>query len=241
MDSHLHLEPRESRQALDFAEATETLLLACGVDRPSSAVALKLASESNAVRAFVGIHPSEAVKAKDTSWLRREVARAAGVGEIGLDPKYSSVGSRGAQMRVFLEEVGLAEKARKPLQIHSRGAERACLDLLEGFGLRSVLMHWFQEEGELRRVMDHGFYVSLGPSLLYSKRLQRIARSADRGLVLTETDSPVSYDPLGGVHGPSLVPSVVFRLAELWGIPFDETRETVGGNAMRFLGAAEKG
>jgi len=76
---------------------------------------------------------------------------------------------------------------------------------------------------------------------LYSKKLQRMAVRTSKDQVLTETDSPVPFGALGGVHGPSLVPSVVFKLSEVWGLGFEETRATLAGNAMRFLGLSEKG
>jgi Tat protein secretion system quality control protein TatD with DNase activity len=68
-----------------------------------------------------------------------------------------------------------------------------------------------------------------------------MASAAEKSLVLTETDAPVAYGPLGEAAGPSLIPSVVFKLAELWGVSFDEAREITVRNAARFLGASEKG
>jgi Tat protein secretion system quality control protein TatD with DNase activity len=68
-----------------------------------------------------------------------------------------------------------------------------------------------------------------------------MASRCEPGQVLSETDSPVAFEPLGGAHGPSLIPSVVFKLAELWRMSFEEAREIVCQNAYRFLGEAGKG
>jgi len=208
----------------------------------TSSLALRLGEAYPAtVKAFVGVHPSEATRTTSFSWLEQLLGRATGVGEIGLDPKYSEVGTGGAQMEAFLTQLRTAQEARKPIQVHSRDAERECLDALDGFDLGAVLMHWFQGEGVLQEVVERGYYVSFGPSLLYSKKLQRMALRCPRGQVLTETDSPVPFGPLGGFHGPSLVPSVVFKLSELWKGGFEETRGALADNAMRFLGLSEKG
>jgi TatD DNase family protein len=160
---------------------------------------------------------------------------------VGLDPKYSPIGPKSPQMRGLLIQLEAASRARVPVEVHSRDAERECLDALGGFELPSVLLHWFQGEKHLQEALDRGYFVSFGPSLLYSKKFQRMAARSLHGQVLTETDSPVPFAPLGGVHGPSLVPSVVFKVAELWRCGYEEARETLAGNAARFLRISEKG
>jgi len=242
VDSHLHLEESEAANQLALARATETLLLTCGVDRGTSLVALKQAEAfPSVVKPFVGVHPSEVLKNPSLVWLGPALALASGIGEIGLDPKYSEKTPGSPQMKAFLAQLEAARASKKPVQVHSRNAERECLDVLGGFALDRVLMHWFQGEGLAREVLDRGYFVSFGPSLLYSKKLQRMALRCPHGQVLTETDSPIPYGALGGAHGPSLIPSVVFMLSELWGERFEDTRVGLAGNAMRFLGLPEKG
>jgi TatD DNase family protein len=216
-------------------------MMVAGIDRRTSRAALEMAASTTRVKAFIGIHPSEALKERSLAWVRQALGDASGLGEVGLDPKYSSVGPRSAQMKAYLGQLEEAAKAGKPAQVHSRGAENECLDGLLSVGLRKVLMHWFQSEETLPRVLDSGYFVSFGPSLIYSKRLARMATSCDPGQVLTETDFPVGYEPLRNAKGPHLVPSVVFRLAELWGMSFEDARTATCRNALRFLGSFKKG
>jgi TatD DNase family protein len=224
-----------------MAEANQTILVTCGVDQKSSSEALLLARKfPGKVIAFVGVHPSEALKSRSFHWLDRALPRAAGLGEVGLDPTYSSAGPRGVQRKMFLAQLELAQKARKPVQVHSRKAEGEVIDALEGFMLPTVLLHWLESEDALPRALDKGYFLSFGPALLYSKKLQRMAARSRPDQVLTETDSPVQYRPLGA-GGPWLVPSVVFKLAELWGVEFDEAREKVAANSTRYLGFGGKG
>ena len=242
VDSHLHLGGNGTAVQISLARATGTLLVTCGTDRGSSSVALRQAEEfPGNVKAFVGVHPSETAIETDLAWMEQAVPRADGVGEIGLDPRYSENGPGNPQLKAFLAQLEMARAADKPIQVHSRNAERECLDSLGGFTLRRVLMHWFQGEALVGEVADRGYFVSYGPALVYSKKLQRMARRTPRDRVLTETDSPVEFGPLGGCHGPCLVPSVVFKLSELWGEDFETTRAALAGNAMRFLGLPEKG
>lgn len=222
--------------------SSQILLLCCGVDEKSSEYAVRAAVQGpETVRAFVGTHPSEAEREPNTSWLLKSLKAATGVGEVGLDPKYSEIGPGSIQRKVFTEQLDAAQRANKPVQVHSRGAEQDCLDALDGFGTKSVLMHWFQGDTLLKNLTDKGYFISFGPALIYSKKLQGMAARCDPRFVLTESDSPVGYGPLGGVHGPSLIPSVVFKLADLWGFSFEQVREMTAENALRYLGSAEKG
>ncbi|MDE1858822.1 MAG: TatD family hydrolase [Thaumarchaeota archaeon] len=237
VDSHLHLDGDDADATLRFAASAGALLFACGVDRRTSEALSKRAEASHDVVApFVGVHPSEAEKEGDPAWLEGATARASGVGEIGLDPTYSPAGDDGAQMRVFRRQLEVAGRLGKPVQVHSRGAEARCLEVLAEYKVPGVLMHWLESEEALPAAMERGYFVSLGPALLYSKRLQRIAAGADPSLILLESDSPVPYAPIGGVRGPMLIPSVAFRLSEARGEPFEEVLTRCNLNALRFLG-----
>lgn len=187
------------------------------------------------------MHPSEAMKDRTIGWLGNVAQQAAGVGEIGLDPSYSSTDEESAQMTIFRGQLEVAERAGKPVQVHSRNAEKRVLEVLGTYHLKSILMHWLENGDILPMAGDRGCYISFGPALLYSKRLQQMALRYDPRLVLVESDSPVTFKVLGGVRGPSLVPSAAFRLAELWGKPFADTLSAVTDNSLRYVKGSSKG
>ena len=68
-----------------------------------------------------------------------------------------------------------------------------------------------------------------------------MAVTADHDLVLTESDGPVSFEPLGGRSGPGLIPSVVFELARLWKLGYEEAREKLLQNLDNYTGRSGKG
>jgi len=241
-DSHLHLADYQDPDAeLVLAVSVKALLTAVSTDQDTSRKSLEIASKHpETVKAFVGVHPSEATKIESLTWFAGMLDEAAGCGEIGLDPKYSESGPGSRQAQVYEAMLQAAETARKPVQVHSRGAENACLQGLSRFSPKGVLLHWFEGE-ELREVMDRGYFISFGPALLYSKKLQRMAVSSDRSLVLTESDGPVSFGPLGGVKGPALVPSVIFKLAELWKLGVEETGDLLLENYHNYIDRGGKG
>ena len=242
VDSHVHLAdyPRPL-ELVRLAKANGTVALANGVDLASSDATLRLFHEGpHEVLPFVGIHPSHAHLA-DPARLEPSVHLARGIGEIGLDPKYSLVSRGSRQFEAFKKQLGWAEKGRLPVQVHSRGAEKECLQVLSSFSTGRVLMHWFENEQLLPELASRGYFISLGPALLYSKRLQRVALAARRDLILAESDGPVPFAPLGGSSGPALIPAVVFKLSELWKVPFASARGIVLSNSKAFLGIDEKG
>ena len=242
VDSHLHLDSPDAALTIANASGAGAVLLACGVDLGTSeGVVAASAAHPGTVVPFVGVHPSEAEKRKDLSWVPVMLKRARGLGEVGLDPSYSSTVEGSAQLDAFRYQLQAAEGAEVPVQVHSRGAEAQVLEVLGSFRTGPLLMHWLQAEDALPAVLQRGYFVSFGPALLYSKKLQRLARRCDPALTLVESDSPVAYGPLGGAHGPALVPSVAFRLAELWEIPPVEAISLTSGNALRYLGGDSKG
>ncbi len=243
IDSHVHVsEYRDLAGVLRAARASKILLLSSGVDRESPMSTLRLAKEHpDVVKPFIGVHPSEAGKENDLGWLAGAMARAEGAGEVGLDPKYAEASPIMAQMAAFREQLTVAERLGKPIQVHTRGAERECLDVLSTFRLKAVLLHWFQGKGELTVAMNSGYYLSFGPSLLYSAKLQRMAKRCNYGQVLAETDGPVPFAALGGANGPTLIPSVVFAISEIWGMTFQNCGETILENGRTYLGTRTKG
>jgi TatD DNase family protein len=239
-DAHVHLPAYPDPEEVVSSAARRGIRLASVCVSPVEAAPnLALRKKHPAtMKCFVGVHPSEAAS---TPRALEELAAlwedADGIGEVGLDPKYSEVSPTSAQMELFRGQVQVAARTKKPIQVHSRGAEAACLDVLEGYSLGPVLMHWFEGEESLDRALSRAStYVSFGPALLYSKKLLRLARRCPPEAILAESDGPVAFAALGGAEGPGLVPSVAFRLAELWGRSVDEAAVRLSLNAQSYFG-----
>jgi TatD DNase family protein len=197
-------------------------------------------TEPHLVKAFLGVHPSAAGAGDSLEWFEGALREATGAGELGLDPKYSDVSPKSPQMVTFAKQLEAVERAGKPVQVHSRGAEKQCLEALSSYDLGSVLLHWFQGETELKEASDRGFFVSFGPALLHSKRLQRMVSHLDPALILAESDGPVTFVSLSEAGGPSLIPTVVFKIAELWKTTFSEAEERLLRNGLSYLDICEK-
>jgi TatD DNase family protein len=245
IDSHVHLTDYSQVETLvQYSVRTGTRLVSAATDKQTSRKCLDLGTRyGDVVDAFIGVHPSEVGRNPSLAWLEEAAMGATGLGEIGLDPRYSEVSEESRQMRSFMLQLQLAEKLGKPIQVHTRGAEGICLEKLASYRIAGVLLHWFEGETLASAASERGYYVSFGPALLYSRKLARMAGSYPEDLILTESDGPVSFAPLGGRGGPYLIPSVVFRLAEIRRRDFWDMGERISRNGSSYLsqGRRKKG
>ena len=195
---------------------------------------------------FIGIHPSECAKEKMEDFQKlfsQNVASIDGVGEIGLDGSYSdNVEFLEIQEKVFGEMLALAEMHSLPVSVHSRGACLKTVEFLSGYKLEGVLLHWFAgTESELSRASQSGYFVSFGPSILYSSRIQKLACSASPDLILIETDSPVTYGACftGRAAEPTFLASVWQSLSHILGISSSDLEHRLEQNFATYIGKSK--
>jgi TatD DNase family protein len=230
----------------DAAANNVAYLVSNGMDYESSLRTIDLSKRYDKVVAAVGVHPwtvTNSNGALDFSIFEqliednREQVRA--IGEIGLDRQYSQDDEkRQRQKEAFLFFLALAELRNLPVVIHSRLAISAILEILPSFQLVRVLLHWYSGPSDILNVIkDRGYLISVGPSILYSKRVAEVAREADLSIILTETDGPVSYyGPFKGKPTrPSFVIPVVQKLSEIKNRSVEETRRTIWKNFQSFI------
>jgi len=128
---------------------------------------------------FVGIHPQYATEniSKFEEIVAYNVKNIDGIGEIGLDPAYynQAGNTKALQYQVFNKMLKIAETYGKPVSIHSRNSLDEILSLLPTYNLKKVCLHWFDGSlQQLEKSLEMGLYLSYGPSLVYSKRKQKL-------------------------------------------------------------------
>lgn len=253
VDAHIHLADERYSGKVEqvIQDATErdvSKMLSNAVDYETSLQTIQLAKQyPGRVLAAIGVHPSTVIF-KPTNNLHLEefegmIQENSGyvraIGEIGLDGKYiQNDEGRARQLQVFRYFLQLAEKFNLPVVVHSRQAVEETLNTLTEFHLRKVLMHWYDGPMEnLRAMSDRGYLISIGPALLYSRKITEIARTAELNMILTETDGPVSYRGLfqDQLTQPSFVIQVVRKLAEIKSIGLESIRDAALLNFQRFI------
>ena len=253
VDSHAHLDFEDYAGDLDAVAARAR---AAGVERvvliglwraPGSfGNALELAAKDPGYFSpTVGIHPHECAKVPEDDWRAMEAlardARVVGVGETGLDFHYD-YSPRPVQEVSFRRSIAAAKAADKPLVVHVREADEACVRVLreEGIPAAGGVIHCFTGDWpRAKGYLDLGLYLSIAGVVTFkaAEDLRDAVRRAPRDRVLVETDCPfLAPVPFRGKRNePAYVAKTAEKVAELWEMPPDEAAEITSANARRFF------
>jgi TatD DNase family protein len=236
IDTHAHLDALDDAAAalVRARAAGVTRVIAIGSGLDSARATRKLAESEDDVRVALGIHPHQAAAGESLVALRELVDESVvAIGEIGLD-FYRDYAPRGDQRRLFEEQLRLAAELRKPVIVHTRGADAETAALLAEFDGR-VVMHCFSTPALLPVALDRGYYVSFAGNVTYPKAddLRDAAAQVPADRLLAETDSPyLAPQPVRGKRNePAYVVHTVAALAELRGEDADELARRIDANA----------
>ena len=267
VDSHCHLDdPRfdADREAV-IERAREaglkyvlTIGGAAGPDRLSEAI--EIAERHEGVCAAAGVHPHEAIKARDSHFdeLKKLAShrKFLAIGEIGLDYHYDH-SPRDVQRQVLVRQLELAREVGLPVIIHCRDAWADFREVLrtcwgpgpesggppgsENQPRPSGILHCFGGTREdAFELMDLGFLVSFAGNVTFSKAedLRAAARAIPLDRLLTETDSPylAPVPHRGKRNEPAYVREVTRTLAALHQLGEEEMGQHALRNFSRFFG-----
>jgi len=250
VDSHCHLD--DDQFAADRDAAIERAR-AAGVERmvaigtgggpPDLEAGLRLAREYSFIYATVGVHPHDAAKATPKTFARlAELApEAVAIGEIGLDYHYD-FSPRDVQRSVFVEQLALAARARKPIVIHTREAWDDTLALIREHGLPfGGIMHCFTGgPTEARQALELGFHLSFGGIVTFPKAdaVRDAAALTPEDRLLVETDAPylAPVPHRGKRNEPAFIVETVRRLAEARTVTPEHIAAVTTGNFERLFG-----
>ena len=253
VDVHVHLSDPEysdkmSQLIADAKHSNVISLISNSMDLETSYKSLQLAKENpNFIYAALGIHPwnSQNLKPNEieetTNLIIKEAdaRRIVAIGEVGLDPQYAkSEEQQKQQHKTFHEMLSVAEKTSLPVIIHSRGSSEEIMNLLPSYRVEKVLFHWFVKPIELLYEMtDRGYYISEGPSSVFSKGIREVIKHAPLSNLLTETDGPVQYFGLfkNKMTMPSFIPLIVNAIAEIKEVEETEVANQILQNFANFF------
>jgi TatD DNase family protein len=195
--------------------------------------------------ATTGIHPHECARVPEDDWRAMEEAardpRIVAVGETGLDFHYD-LSPRDAQEASFRRSIRAARAAGKPVVVHVREADDACLRVLKEEGVPEAggVIHCFTGDWlRARSYLDLGLLISVAGVVTFktADALREAVRSVPRDRLMVETDSPfLAPIPYRGKRNePAYVARTAEKVAELWGTTPDEVAAVTSENARRFF------
>ena len=252
VDSHAHIDApvydKDRDQVVARAEeAGVKVIINAGFALRSSRASIKLAQPYAGVFVALGVHPHNAAKVmdgdlKELAQLSHE-PKVVAIGEIGLD-FYRNLSPREAQIKVFRQQLELAQRLDLPVIIHSRDAREEVFAILAEWAVCYQskplgVLHCFSGDMELAgKYIELGFLISIaGPVTYSSSNAAQIAQHLPLDRLLIETDcpylTPVPYR--GRRNEPAYLPLVVERVGRIRGVPPDEVAEKTTQNAVHLF------
>ncbi len=241
VDTHCHLEQEEFLDELDTViKEAQSLGIYC----ISSAIApedwernMKIAVDNESVFASLGLDPMSAGHINElVSFVKKNCKSIISIGEVGLDYfREREHEKRRIQEESFRIAIGLARDCNLPLQVHSRSAGRAALEVLENADAREVHMHAFDGKSSLARRASHelGYYFSIPTSVVRSPQKQKLVKAIEIEHLLLETDSPVLAPIAGERNVPANITVALAEVARILGRDEEELREIILDNTLR--------
>lgn len=199
-DAHAHYD--DARFSDDLPELLASLpakgvvgAISCGVNAETAQFAAHLAATYDYIYAAAGFHPLnlDDVPENPTEILRELLKnpKTVAVGEIGLDYYYEKA-TRDAQLRLFEQQLQVANELSLPVIVHDREAHEDTLRLLKQYKPRGVV-HCFSGSVEMaKEVLKLGMYIGLGGAVTFKNAVKpvEVAKIVPQDRLLVETDAP---------------------------------------------------
>jgi len=242
IDAHAHLDKYDAElpEILGQIEENEIFTLSVSMDPESYAKSRKIDDQSAWVVTSFGVHPWEAPKYCGRIGILDPLIDASPmVGEIGLDYHFvTEPENHVLQREVFKYFVQKGVAQGKILNIHSKGAEADVDRILGELGAQRAIIHWYAgPKQELEKLIERGFYFSVGVEVLSNSHIQAIAKAIPAVQLLSETDNPGGYRWLTGELGrPVLISAVVKMISDIREWKVQDTEQLVIANFLRLAG-----
>ncbi|MEM4268099.1 MAG: TatD family hydrolase [Candidatus Woesearchaeota archaeon] len=224
-------------------------LVVSGISPKSNRFALSLAQKfPEIVKASIGLYPIDALQNEilssnvhkeilefsvdsELEFIERNRRKIVALGEMGLD--YKTGERKDDQKHLFIRQLELAKRLRKPVIIHSRHAEEDVLDILGGYKL-NVVLHCFSGNKRLvKRASDLGYYFTIPTHVVRSQQFQDIIRAVPLSQLFCETDSPYLSPFANRRNEPAFVVESYKKIAEIKGTTLLETGHSIYMNWQR--------
>ena len=259
MDNHTHFDfpegkaPVGIRAALDAAAAVGVQgAVQVGCDLESSRFTVQAVEQDERLLGAVALHPNDAPRYAARGGLEEaleEIERLAAhpriraIGETGLDFFRTKGEGLAHQEYSFRRHIDIAKRLDLTLQIHDRDAHNDVVRVLREEGApERVVFHCFSGDEELARTCNsEGWWMSFAGTLTFKNaaNLRTALATADRDLVLVETDAPflTPHPHRGQPNASYTVPYTVRAMAELTGTDLGALCARISENTVRAYGS----
>lgn len=251
-DTHCHLDDERYFEDLDdvFGRA-----LAGGVGKfiiPGAGTkdlprAIEICEKYENVYFAVGVHPYHAAEFDEGLFAAVSHPKCVAVGECGLDYYRLPEGEdekkaeKELQKKVFIAQIEIAKKYKKPLIVHIRDSSNESKEILNSYNAGDVggVLHCYNADENLISLAKSGFYFGIGGVLTFSnaRKLVEVLPKIPTDRLLFETDAPY-LTPMphrGKRNEPAYTMLVVAKASEILGVSVDSLLESADKNTFRLF------
>ena len=145
------------------------------------------------------------------------------------------------QKEVFVSQINLAKKYKKPLIIHIRDASNDSKILMIENNVKEVggVLHCYNADEQLLSLSDHGFYFGIGGVLTFknAKKLVNVLSKIPQEKLLIETDGPylTPHPYRGSRNEPKYTNEIATKMAEFLNLSKEEVADLTTTNAKRLF------
>jgi TatD DNase family protein len=253
IDTHIHLDDERYREDMDdllerAKQGGVERFIIPGADITTLDRAVALSEQYDGIYFAVGIHPYDKEQ-YDEKVLERYIShpKCVAVGECGLDyfrlegTDEEIADEKAVQKEVFIAQIALAKRYKKPLIIHIRNASHdSKIILLEHHaGTVGGVLHCYNADDELLSLADENFYFGIGGVLTFknAKKLVNVLSKIPKERLVIETDGPyLTPHPHRGERNEPLYTTLVRdKMAELLEMDHTAVEQTTTANAQRLF------
>ncbi len=243
IDVHAHLDLYESLpEVLERAKkARVSYIITAGTSPTTNQTTLNLAKQHLQIKAALGLYPIEALNlspselTKCFSDIKKHKNDIIAIGEVGMDFKEST--DQEKQRVIFRKIITLATEIDKPLIVHSRKAEEACIEELEALKAKKVVMHCFSGSRKLiQRCIANGWFLSVPAMVKRSEHFQLLVKETPLTQLLAETDSPYLHPDKLWPNEPVQVVQSYAKIAEIKSLSLKDVEKALEANVKRLFG-----
>lgn len=238
IDAHCHFDLLDTDKAISAArKAHVTCIISNGINPETNRKTLELSKQYPEVRAALGLYPTEALALSDATikkelaFIRSNAESIVAIGEVGMDFK-EDLEHHNKQRSLFSNIIELSNSLHKPLIVHSRKAEEACIELLEKHQARQVVMHCFSGKMSLvKKIISNGWTLTIPTCVKTSEHFQNVIALTPMNQLLCETDSPYLHPDKGWPNEPAQVIESYKMIAKIKNLSLKEIEKQLEINA----------
>jgi len=253
VDTHVHLDDKRYNEDLDDVldrarEAGVKKFIIPGADPSTLDRAVEISQKYDDVYFAIGVHPYDADNFESLDFEKYiEHDKCIAIGECGLDyfrlegSDEDKLKEKELQKKVFISQINLAKKYKKPLIIHIRDASNDSKEILLDYEASEVggVLHCFNADEQLLSLADEGFYFGIGGVLTFknAKKLVNVLPKIPIEKLLIETDAPyLTPTPHRGERNEPLYTTFVAqKISEILDIPLEDVEKITTTNSERLF------